>query len=516
MLNIKYLSLMLTAAFLVYFPVSASGEDIYSNPVIRGDVPDPTVIRIGRNYYAAGTSSEWAPFYPIFKSDDLVNWKQVGHVFEKQPEWASGSFWAPELFVRDGKVYCYYTARKKSDGISCIGMAVSDSPEGGFVDMGPVIEYGSEAIDAFVFDDGGQLYISWKAYGLDNRPIEILGSRLSDDGMTLEGEPFTMLVDDERIGMEGQCHFKSGEYYYIIYAARGCCGPGSDYEVRLARSKNFSGPYEKCPGNPVLSGGDGEFMSCGHGTIVKSRNGRMFYLCHAYLKGAGFFVGRQPVLHELVGTGDGWFRFKTGNVAEKVIPVPFKGSRQKVETGFADEFNGRSLKPDWSWDCHLPSPEFRTEKGNLVLSGNSEAGNSGTVLCVRPQSASYSFETYVTNTEAALKGLVLYGDKSNNIAFGTEGDNLVVRQTRGGKTTMLHEQPWTGGAFLKITVSAGKDIVLEYGRMPDGSDSEVLDIPSDDVSYMIRWDRMQRPGLICSGCAENHASFSFFRLDNIE
>ena len=92
----------------------------FSNPVICGDVPDPSIIRFGGTYYATGTSSEWAPLYPIFESKDLVNWKQIGSVFNEPPAWTTRSFWAPELFCADGKVYCYYTARRASDGISCV------------------------------------------------------------------------------------------------------------------------------------------------------------------------------------------------------------------------------------------------------------------------------------------------------------------------------------------------------------------------------------------------------------
>lgn len=132
----------------------------------------------------------------------------------------------------------------KSTGISYIGVATSDSPLHEFTDHGPIITYGTEAIDAFIYDDNGQLYISWKAYGLDKRPIELLGCKLSADGLHLKGEPFSLLVDDEEIGMEGQYHFKQGDYYYIIYSAHGCCGPSSNYDVYVARSKNFCGPYE--------------------------------------------------------------------------------------------------------------------------------------------------------------------------------------------------------------------------------------------------------------------------------
>ena len=135
----------------------AQRQTYFTNPVIRGDVADPSIIRIDDTYYATGTSSEWAPYYPVFTSKDLVNWKQTGHVFEQQPEWTKSSFWAPEWYYHNGKVYVYYTARKKSNSTSYIGVATSDSPTGKFKDHGPIVEFGTEAIDAFILEDKGDL-----------------------------------------------------------------------------------------------------------------------------------------------------------------------------------------------------------------------------------------------------------------------------------------------------------------------------------------------------------------------
>src|SRR6478752_9927750 len=132
-----------------------------TQPAIPGDLADPTVIRIGNKYYASGTSSEWAPQYPLFKSNDLIHWKQLGYIFPQTPSWASSSFWAPELYYRDGIYYAYYVARKKADNISCIGVAVSKDPETAFTDHGIILEFGKEAIDPFIIEDNGKLYITF-------------------------------------------------------------------------------------------------------------------------------------------------------------------------------------------------------------------------------------------------------------------------------------------------------------------------------------------------------------------
>ncbi|RYD39013.1 MAG: hypothetical protein EOP83_37500 [Verrucomicrobiaceae bacterium] len=105
-----------------------SSAPTYQNPVIAGDFADPSIILVGDTYYATGTSSEWAPYYPIYTSKDLVNWEQVGNVFDKMPEWTSGSFWAPEIYHHKDTFFVYYTARRKADNVSRTPMGSSTSP----------------------------------------------------------------------------------------------------------------------------------------------------------------------------------------------------------------------------------------------------------------------------------------------------------------------------------------------------------------------------------------------------
>lgn len=495
-------------------PCVAQDNGFYTNPVIRGDVPDPSVIRIDDTYYATGTSSEWAPYYPMFTSKDLINWKQVGHVFTKQPEWTSNSFWAPELFYHNNKVYCYYTARQKSTGISYVGVATSDSPLHEFTDHGPIVEYGTEAIDAFVYDDNGQLYISWKAYGLDKRPIELLGSKLSADGLKLEGKPFTMLVDDEEIGMEGQYHFKKGDYYYIVYAARGCCGPSSDYEVCVARSKNFRGPYKKYEGNPILHGGDGDYRSCGHGTVVNSPDGRMFYMCHSYLKGEGFYAGRQPIVQEMEMTDDYWIRFKTGSLAVVKQPIPFKGTVQQPLSDFEDTFKGNKLGVEWSWNYPYSVPDITVKKGKLSLSGTLKKGSKhGTALCLRPQTPHYICETKVVNTNESLKGLTLYGDDKNMIVWGVKGDKLLLKSIRDNVEKVLYESVSSAKeVYLRVEVEKG--CVFSFYRSDDGKVWQPVQGASLKGESLIRWDRVQRPGLLHNGDKDAPAEFGYFKMMN--
>ena len=503
------MKLKLTTLLTLLLSVHLSAQQ-FMNPVIPGDFADPTVIRVGDKYYAAGTSSEWAPHYPIFESVDLVNWNYVGPAFQTAPEWTKASFWAPELYVLNGKIYMYYSARRASDGVSYIGVATTDDIRKGFDDHGCMVEFGSEAIDAFIFEDEGKLYISWKAYGLDPRPIELLCSEISPDGLKLVGEPFMLLKDDDDAGLEGQYMYKKGDYYYIIYSIRSCCGAGSDYAVSVARSKSFRGPYEKYEGNPILEGDGNDILSCGHGTAVEVPDGRMFYLFHAYMKGNGFYNGRQGLLKELAINDEKWPYFVTGKHPLVNEPMPFANTKQVGISDFEDRFEGNKIRPEWTWNFTFSDIRTKVENKTLMLTGTSKADNKyGTTLCLRTFRPDYEIYTEVKDQEGIFSGLTLYGDKDNLIIFGKEKGELVLKQVRKGEEQVLFREQVQGNICLKIVVSDGSNASYYKSTTP-GSFQSVSQ--NHDVSFLPPWDRGFRPGLIHIGDENIPAEFTYCNL----
>jgi beta-xylosidase len=485
----------------------------FNNPVIPGDFADPTVIRMGDRYYACGTSSEWAPHYPVFESDDLINWRYVGPAFRKKPDWTKASFWAPELYLFNGNIYLYYTARRAFDGISYIGVATTDDIRKGFRDHGCLVEFGTEAIDAFIFEDEGKRYITWKAYGLDPRPIELLCAELSSDGLGLAGEPFTLLKDDERIGMEGQYIYKKGDYYYILYSIRGCCGAKSDYAVSVARSESFRGPYEKYRGNPVLQGDGKDVLSCGHGTVVETPDGKTFYLFHAYLKGKGFYCGRQVFLKEITVNSDGWPCFITGTHASIQEPAPSGSVAQKGVADFEERFEEDCLRPEWTWNFTFSDIRTTVKDKTLFLTGTPGTDNKyGTALCLRALKPDYEISSEIKDHPHIFSGLTLYGDKNNLILFGKENGNIMLKQVREKTETILYQKAAPGNIHLKIVVSDG--CYASFFLSADGDNWQPLPVAGRkyDISYLPPWDRAFRPGLIHVGDEKAPAEFTYCRL----
>lgn len=467
---------------------SCSNKEVktFYNPVIRCDLADPTVMRVGEKYYAAGSSYDWIPGYPLYVSDDLVNWKQIGNILEEKPEWTDTGFWAPELFGHNGKFYCFYSAGRVSDGKHCIGAAVADFPEGPYKDLGCILDSGTEQIDSYIFDDDGTLYMSWKAHGVDKCPDEIACRRLSDDCLRLEGKEFTLVRDDEGLGMEGQCMFKRNGWYYLLYSARACCGPMSDYEVRLARARNVDGPWEKCHGNPILRGGNGEVKALGHGSVVETPDGRLFYLCHAYFSGERFFLGRRPFLSELESTDDGWIRCVTGAAAAVRQNTPFRGTVQTICEEFSEDFTKESLDPSWS---------------RPVAKADYE------VLCQRTFSTDYTVSVEVNQSaEDSVKGLIFFGSHADYAAIAVENKAVVVKTVFDGKETLI--KTWLLPAApltLSATVRGALNATFEWEA---GDEGDECALPVG-LERLMRWDSAFRPGIYFSGVNAADAFVSF-------
>ncbi|WP_158544285.1 glycoside hydrolase family 43 protein [Pedobacter miscanthi] len=470
-------------------------------PVIAGDFADPSIIRANNQYYAVGTSSEWAPHFPVYTSTNLLNWKQSGYVFDKAPAWTSGSFWAPEYDYHDKTYFIYYTARKKKDNLSCIGVATSKYPDRGFVDQGIIIDYGKEAIDAFVYLDGNQRYITFKAYGLDKRPIEILAYRLSKNGLKVEGKPFSLLKDDERIGLEGQSFLKKDGYYYLFYSAGNCCGAQCDYNVRVARSKSFAGPYEKYEKNPLLM--ENEYWKCsGHGTFVKATDGEYHYLYHAYNKKTNVFSGRQGMLAQLSWSGkDGW-------------PVLKEQSGPCVNQDLKLLFTQPKADKRWQWDFRNSSPKISQNHGLLHLSGSINKNNlTGIALTIRPVSGVFEASTTVANTNKALKGLVYYGDAGAAVGVGVSGDEVVFWKVENKIKTVLSKSKIQakGPVELKMKVADDLSLLVFFKQ----GNHEWKNVPIQEkisVNFLPQWDRSPRVGLHFNGSINQNADFSSFSV----
>jgi xylan 1,4-beta-xylosidase len=453
----------------------------YENPVIPGDYPDPSVIRVGQDYWATATSGEWAPEFPILHSRDLVNWEVVGAVFRKRPAWTIANFWAPEISHYRGRYFVYYTARKKG-GPLCVAVASSENPAGPYTDHGPLVCQEIGSIDAMaVTDEGGGRYLIWKEDGNSReQPTPLWAQKLSEDGTKLVGSKKELIRNDPKSWeggvVEGAFVLRRGDWFYLFYSGNACCGRRCNYAMGVARSRKLLGPWEKNPANPILA--ENKLWQCpGHGSIVTDEQGRDLLLYHAYRQSEeAFYIGREALLDEIKwGGANGWPTINAGRGPGASPPVTGTGAPPASKDSFFDDFDSPALQPRWQWP-QMNEPLIQIEAGRggrLILSAASGQATDpiSAVLSQPSTSAGYVATTLVDLSgmkAGALAGLSAYNGREDALGVLAGGGKILIYKREAKKHQILTTLniPATPLLYLRMRVKDGSSYRFAYS--PDG------------------------------------------------
>ena len=505
----------------------------YSNPVLAGDYPDPSVIRVGRDYWATATTSQWAPIFPLLHSTDLVNWESRGAVFQTPPSWSAGSYWAPEISADGGRFFVYYTARKK-EGPLCVAVADAARPEGPYTDRGALVCQEAGSIDAVaVRDENGRRYLVWKEDGNSRKlPTPLWAQPLSDDGVRLVGEKTEILRNEapwEAHLVEGPYILRRGDWFYLFYSADACCGRRCNYKLGVARSRRLLGPWERFPDNPILAGNE-QWKCPGHGTIVQDQAGRTYLLYHAYEASTFEFVGRQGLLDEVTWNADGWPAINSDKGPSGSALSPSTVAQRRASTLLEDDFNKTAIDPGWQWPWDQTSaPSIEPAS---VLAGRGRGGwlrlTTGTAsiaIAARPtRDANYTATTAVdvaSIAPGARAGLAAFGNRDNAIAVTVEraGEaatgtplTVVVWQTQKGQRRTLATTEVSTAPLLHLRLSAKDRTRFEFAVSPDGQAWKT--VAGAQGEYLPPWDLAVRVALLVSGQSASSARFGSFRLES--
>ncbi len=514
-----------------------SGPDGWSNPIVPGDHPDPTVIRVGRTFWASCTSGEWSPQFPLFRSTDLVGWKLAGSIFPTQPAWAEGSFWAPEL-VHDelsGRFFVWYVGRKRG-GPLCIALATASSPGGPYTDHGPVLCQEDGAIDpCFARDEHGEPFLIWKEDGnSQGRPTPIWAQALSDDFLHLVGERTQLITNDapwEEGIVEGPYILRHERRFYLFYAGNSCCGKECKYAEGVARADRLLGPWEKFPGNPLIGAND-RWRCPGHGTAVRvaARDGQPaqeYLLYHAYPAEGGIYVGREAVLDRITWSAPeadgrpGWPMVNAGGGPGEPAPT------QPVD--FVDLFTATVLGPSWQWPVNT-APGVLVGHGSLeltipLISPLTPSPVESALIAV-PSPAGAGYRAAVTlvasgSPDPALwYGLAVVGDPFNTIGLGLRGKPnrdgllLVLWERRGATQRVIWQVDAPEAPLLSLRAEEfGPENHIQFSYSSGGKAWQAAGSPYD-ASDLPAWDRSLRIGLLLEGRRGATAAFQHFALQS--
>ncbi|HAC73330.1 MAG TPA: arabinan endo-1,5-alpha-L-arabinosidase [Porphyromonadaceae bacterium] len=264
-------------------------SNTYKNPVINYSLPDPTVIQANDGYFYL-YATEDIRNTPIYRSQDLVNWKFVGTAFTDatRPTFEpKGGLWAPDINYINGKYVLYYSMSVWGGEWTCgIGVATADKPQGPFTDRGKLFrsnEIGvKNSIDPFYVEESGKKYLFWGSFR------GIYAIELSDDGLNVKPG-----AEKQRIAgtaYEGIYIHKRNGFYYLFASVGSCCeGLKSTYTTVVGRSDNLFGPYGDKQGRPmmenqheVLIQKNHKFVGTGHNSeIVKDQKDQDWVFYHA-------------------------------------------------------------------------------------------------------------------------------------------------------------------------------------------------------------------------------------------
>lgn len=310
---------------------SSSGKAVYRNPVISSSTPDPSIIRAeDGSFYLYST--EDIRNIPIFRSTNLVQWRQVGTAFtgSTRPSFEpQGGLWAPDICYIQGQYVLYYSMSAWGGEWTCgIGAATAPQPEGPFTDRGMLFRSSTigvqNSIDPFYIEDEGKKYLFWGSFR------GIYGVELAEDGLAVA--PKAAKKQIAGTAYEGTYIHKRENYYYLFASIGSCCeGLASTYTAVVGRSENLWGPYLNKSGqsmsdnrHEILIHKSEAFVGTGHNSeIVQDEAGNDWMLYH------GVSVknpqGRCLLLDQILWE-DGWPRVQNSAPSLEATAPAFSGA----------------------------------------------------------------------------------------------------------------------------------------------------------------------------------------------
>jgi xylan 1,4-beta-xylosidase len=368
------------------------------NPILPGFNPDPSICRVGGNYYIATSTFEWYPGVQIHHSTDLVNWQLACRPLTRASQLDmrgnpdSCGIWAPCLSWSDGLFWLVYTDVKRYDGnFKDSHNYIVTAPSIGGPWSDPVY-VNSSGFDPTLFhdDDGRKWFLNmvWNYRG-----ASVGGHPRSPgfDGILLQEwdaavgrlvGPVRNIYRGTPQGLvEGPHLYKRAGWYYLTVAEG---GTSYGHAVTMARSRDLPGPYETHPLlHPITSKDhpDATLQRAGHGQIVETPAGAVYHthLCSRPLPGTRMSpLGRETALQKCVWADDGWLYLEQGGVVPAVdVPSPDPDTLPVPRGAVQRSFKGcTELPPEFQW-LRTPQPErlFSLTGETLRLHGRESVGS---------------------------------------------------------------------------------------------------------------------------------------------
>ena len=446
---------MMTMAVLLMSSMLLMGQraESFRNPVLPGFHPDPSVCRVGDDFYLVNSSFHYFPGVPIYHSRDLVNWEQIGNVLDRpsQLPLSNATSWqgiyAPTIRYHEGTYYMITTNVGNGGNF----MVTATNPRGPWSEP---IWLKQQGIDPSLYFENGKCYMVSNPgdciYLCEIDPAT--GEQLSESKALWQG-------DGGRFP-EGPHIYKKDGYYYLLISEG---GTELAHHLTIARSRQIDGPYESNPANPILTNccrqaQTRQIQGTGHGDFVQAPDGSWWVVFLAYRNYGGSYhhLGRETFLAPVewkegewpTVNGDGTIDTFVKCSTLPIVTVP-KASVRTV-------FKRLPLGPEWLYLQEPIAANYEVKHGRLRLHPHSTLlqNDHPTFLGRRQESAAMVVETALD---------------TKRLGFGTEA-GLVVYQ--------IHD------AYMKLSVvkyQTGTVAVLMNGRLKSIITEQMGDAAQDET-----------------------------------
>ena len=431
---------------------AAEVRNRYHNPILAGDHPDASPIRVGSDFYLTHSSFDYAPGLLIWHSRDLINWKPVAAALPRY----SGGVWAPYLCEYQDRFYIYFPSNQR------LHVVHADKPTGPWSEP---IDLAINAIDPAHIAENGRRFLYMNGG---------LMAELTADGLAVKTpprkvfDPWPMPTPPrmECTCLEAPKLLEHNGYFYLTVAEGGAAGPATAHSVVVARSRHAEGPWEYSPHNPVvrtMSRKD-RWLSVGHGRLVDTPDGRWYMTVHSYENGYRA-LGRQLLLLPVEWTGDGWFRVPPGIQPDSAIPVPIPGAAQQPFPDPSDDFTAPELGLQWAFWHEFDPARFTTGNGALVLQARGTSLENTSALTTPVGGHSYTVEMDIEVTPGCSSGLMLFYSPEHATGILLDDEGIGVRVANNYIASRAHK----GATHATLRVVNDDQEVDFYYRLPGQS-----------------------------------------------
>lgn len=432
----------------------------YENPIIRGFNPDPSVCRVGEDFYLVTSSFEYFPGIPIYHSKDLVNWKQIGNCIERPEQLpfeiaeTDGGIWAPTIRFNNGRFYV--TAKFMKHGCFIVS---SKDPSSGWSDP---VTVDMKGIDPSILFDEGRAYYCTNQSAPDGKEAISLAEVNADTGELLSDiKPiWSGMSDDRPQYLEAPHIYHIGDWYYL-FAAEG--GTGFEHMITAARSNNIWGPYEDCSNSPLLTNryNPGDTVACsGHGDLFDDANGNWWVVHLATRPDDEWYshMGRETFLLPVIWNDE------LPYIADGRSHIECDGplcSKQRTIGAWQADFN--TIEPQWLFLRKPHIESYMTENGSMIIKPTtikiSDNTGSPTFLAVRQKDIDCTVEAdmeFVTENDGDEAGIAVY--ISNNGYYSVskrkvKGKDHIVLDKNGECAAKIAMDDGIGDITFRIEAS---------------------------------------------------------------